>query len=303
MPDDPAPRACPSCGADNRGDRELCAACGADLDSGQIPPRANATRTAGTVPSSDDRPRGRVGVLWVLLAIVLGVVLVLVGLGLAGVGPFARGGPELPEVSFAPDAYPGEKGPLTLTEVATRTTLEEFEGEPAGAAAMADDDPTTAWRSDGDATPDEDGEGGEDIDLLLEEPAWVSRVVLRNGSHADPETYVDASRLREARLIFDGGVSVVVDLQDAGLTEQEIELPEPQLTTVVRIEVREVFPGSEHDDLALSDVRLEGWAATGDDVELAARRAELRPADGPPATVTGAWRASSPELRRTVQSS
>lgn len=277
MPDDPSSRACPACGADNHGDRELCIACGADLDDGQAPPRQRGVQP-GAVPSDDDRVRGRGGLLWVVLAILLGIAVVIVGLGFAGIGPFARGGPLLPGADFDADAYTSEAEAIVVSDIATDTALEEFDGRPAGVSSMADGDPATAWRSEGAATPDEDGEGGEVIDLVLADPAWVSRIVLRNGDHLDPEAYVDASRLREARIVFDGGVSVLVDLQDAGLQEQEIELPEPQLTSVVRIEIREVFLGSEYEELALSSIELEGWAATDEDAEVAARRAELRPA-------------------------
>ena len=137
---------------------------------------------------------------------------------------------------------------------------------------MVDDDPTTAWNSDGSQL--EDGVG-ETIDLFLAEPAWVQRLVIDNGFQRDADTYADNARIRRALLQLDGGEQVTIRLEDLGLQRQAIELPEPVLTTTVRLEVTEAFPGDTYADLAVSDLELHGWTAVGQDAEIAQDRAEV----------------------------
>lgn len=295
MTDLPSARRCPACGAANHPDRELCGTCAADLDDGSTLPKAvdpRLERSPGATWTGRDRaapgrpdPRHRgVGRSWtVALAVVLGVALVVVGLTLVGVGPFATG-PDVPAASFDAGRYGSDTSPLALRDIATRSTREEVDGRSVDPSMMVDDDPATAWRSEGSPLGASDGPN-ETIDLQLTEPGWVSRIVVRNGDHHDADAYADTARIQEARVVLDGGVAVPVFLQDLGLQEQAIEFPEPLLTTAVRIEVRRVFTGGEFDDLAVSDLRLEGWAATPEDAELAQRRARARPATGPPNAV------------------
>jgi hypothetical protein len=268
-------RSCPNCGAPNSIRRELCGRCGADLDSGAIPPRAEprpvaptAEDDADTVPDVTRRWLGGV----VLTAVL--VLLLLVGLGYAGFGPFDRG-PEVPQANFEAERYDGDPRSLDLSDLATSTTLDPQGGEVYEATNMADGDPTTAWNSDGDRNPDG---VGELIDLFLQEPAWVQRIVLRNGDHGDRDAFAANARLKRVQVTLDGGTTVVVNFLDEATQEQAVEFSQPELTTSMRIEVLETFAGDTQPDLAISSLELEGWIAEGDDVDIARDRAKARPA-------------------------
>jgi hypothetical protein len=275
-PDDPVEdsTACMACGAANSSRRELCGHCGADLETGVVPPVADddaaprprtRSRRGGT-----GREHHRVLPVWLLVVGLLALVGVIVlSLSLAGLGPLAVG-TSLPEAEFDAQAYRGQPAPLPLAEIATSTTLDAGNGD-YDASQMADDDPETAWRSDGERF--EDGVG-ETIDLHLAEPVWVERISVNNGFQRDADSYAEHARIRRAELVFDGGERISIRLEDLGLQRQAIELPEPRLTTTLRLEVTESFPGDTTPHLAVSDVVAEGWQARGEDVEIARERAE-----------------------------
>jgi hypothetical protein len=216
---------------------------------------------------------------WIVpfLAACLLVALLVAGLTIAGLGPLASR-PQAPPVEFEAADYPGDASRIELSNVATLTTATGDDVE--APSAMADGDPETAWRSDGTATDLRTEDDGEIIELVLAEPAWVERIALRNGDQLDEDAYVASARLRRIEVSFDGGEQVVVDLLDRGLESQEVVLPEPLLTTEVRIDVLEAFAG-ESDELALAEIALVGWRAVGEDVETAAARADAEPASGP----------------------
>jgi hypothetical protein len=158
-------------------------------------------------------------VLPLLGAVVLVGVLVL-ALTLAGLGPLARG-PDVPSAEFDEARYGDEATMLVLSGVATRTTSPDADAE--AAAAIADGDPTTAWRSDGTAAADRDVL--DTIDLVLDEPGWIERIELLNGDQFDREAYDASARLREVRLRFDGGVVIRADLLDLGLRPRSSSCP------------------------------------------------------------------------------
>jgi hypothetical protein len=267
----PERRSCPSCGAPNSSRREVCGRCGADLETGGTLPRASGH----TPDEAPDEPLGehtRSRLLPILFGIVLVVGLIVLALGLAGLGPFAQT-VGLPSAEFDESTYPDEAEDLALTDIAARTTLEASGDDDFDPTQMADSNPDTAWNSDGSQL--EHGVG-EVVDLFLAEPAWVDRVVMTNGFQRDSDTYAANARVKRAAIVFDGGERVVSNFLDLGLERQAVELPEPVLTTTVRIEVMETFPGDTHPDLAISDLDLEGWTALGDDVEVAVERAEIQ---------------------------
>lgn len=273
-------RVCPSCGAFNLLRREVCHSCGVDLETGAtLPwPEPDPDPAAVAIPLVD-RPHPRRW-LFVLAAVVVASGVVLLGLVLAGVGPFADG-PNVPDATFDAGLYVDEPEVLVVTDIATVTTRPAEGDRSFIAAQMVDDDPDTAWRSDGLQDQVLDDDPLEIIDLFLEGPAWVDSLRLRNGDQFDPDDYEQEGRLREVRAVFDGGVVYLLNLLDEGRGLQEVELPTPALTTMVRLEVVDVFPGSESDGVGVSDLELSGWRALTADVELADERAEALPADAP----------------------
>jgi len=273
-------RSCPSCGGPNSPTRELCGRCGADLDTGEVPPRADARALAfPEKPGSDaDEPRSWLGAA---LAVVVVALLVVGGLGLAGVGPFGGSDASVPSARFDTQVYGGAPVRLPVAEIATLTTRGTEDGTSFEASQMVDDDPATAWNSDGSAGGAEDGVG-ERIELVLEEPGWVDRIVIRNGDQRDADTYAANARIQRAQVTMDGGVVLLLNLLDEGLAPQAVELTEPVLTTGVAIEILDTFAGDTHPDLGVSDLELQGWTAEGDDVQLARQRAQGRPATASP---------------------
>lgn len=274
-------RACPTCGVFNPRSREVCRTCGADLETGEaLPwpePDPDPDLQASPVVVAPNPRRW-----WLAIAAVLAAAaLLLLGLVIAEVGPFAAP-PEIPAAAFDAEAYDGEPTVLLLSDVATVTTHPPIDGRPFEAAQMVDDDPETAWRSDGLQDDPAVPQALEIIDLFLDEPAWISSIVLRNGDQSDLGAYEESARLRRVRAIVDGGQVYVLNLLDDGRGQQAIELPEPVLSTMVRLEIVAVFPGTADDGAAISDLDLQGWTAVDEDASLAARRAEVAPATAPP---------------------
>ncbi|MBS3940366.1 MAG: zinc ribbon domain-containing protein [Actinobacteria bacterium] len=271
-------RTCPSCGGPNSASRELCGRCGADLETGAVPPRADG-RPPGTPEASTPSRRRWLGPALLVLVV---LVVTLGGLAAAGVGPFGDAAASVPPAEFDESAYTGEPERLAAAEIATRTTLAPQGGANFDPSRMVDDDASTAWNSDGSIEEVADGVG-ERIELLLEEPAWVAQIVIRNGDQRDADAYAANGRIQRARVTLDGGVVLLVNLLDEGLAAQAVDLTEPVLTTGVSIDVLDVFAGDTHPDLAVSDLALHGWPAAGDDVEVARERAAGRPFTATPA--------------------
>ncbi len=111
------------------------------------------------------------------------------------------------------------------------------------------------------------------IDLRLAEPAWVTRIEVRNGDHRSSDAYERSDRLLTGVLTLDGGRSYRVDLLDIGLGAQVVELPQPELTTRVSLRIDRVFEGTGPRGVALSEVTVVGWTAGAADAALARERA------------------------------
>ncbi len=271
-------RGCPACGSFNPSEREVCRACGADVVTGDpLPwPDPDPDVQVSQVVTEPNPHRW-----WLPVAAILAAAgLLLLGLVVAGLGPFAST-PTVPDAAFDADRYEGDTQDLLLSDIATVSTVPPRDGRSFEAAQMVDDDPETAWRSDGFLEPGEANGPLEIVDLFLAEPGWISEIVLRNGDQSDLGTYAEVARLRQVRAIADGGEVVLLNLLDDGRGRQIVELPDPVLSTMLRLEVMEVFPGTDGNGVAVSDVEVRGWTAIGDDPALAAERAEIQPATAP----------------------
>jgi uncharacterized OB-fold protein len=268
-------RACQNCGAPNSSQRELCGRCGADLDTGELTPRAEPRAHPGPPAAEGPGPRRWIAPLVAVFGVIL---LVLVGLALAGLGPFTRG-PAIAEARFDEARYDDDPVELRLASIASLSSLPDQGGQSFAPTQMVDGDPSTAWNSDGGGTGPEQGIG-ERIDVVLAEPAWIHRLVIANGDQRDPDTYAANARIKRAQLTLDGGITFVVNLLDEGIGDQAVDLREPVLSSSVRLEVLEVFEGDTHRDLAVSDLAFEGWRADAEDVAVAEQRSSARPALG-----------------------
>ena len=258
-------RRCVGCGRDNDRRRELCAICGADLDTGlpvERGPAGGGRRARRSV--SDQRERALLLVVGTLLVVAAAVV----PLAILGLGPFQPDA-RLEQALLLRAGYPGEPSPLPVETVATTTTAIAPDRD-LSALNVIDGDGATAWVG----LPVDGSDAGEVIQLVLERPAWVARVVIRNGDHLSPQAYERSGRLQRGLLTFDGGRDHRIDLLDIGLQSQAVELAEPELTTRVTIRVDRVFPGAGSRGVALSEVTLVGWPADAADAALARQRAQ-----------------------------
>lgn len=268
------PRPCPACGTAAHPQRELCPACGADLDSGErlpfpaqgpaAPARRSGVAAADRLHSALHHVRDRL--VLAVLGVALTVTFVVGGLVVAGRGPFAPPA-VLPAVGFDPARYPADPGVLLVREVGS---VPPSEGE----EALLDGTAETAWRAVRDPS------GSVRLVLVLDEPAWIARVVMLNGDQSSSDAYERSGRARRILLVLDGDRRIGVDLLDVGRDRQVIALPNPELTTLVEIELVEAFDGVRADDIALSGIELLGWVADGDDRASAIVRAGDR-VDGP----------------------
>jgi hypothetical protein len=260
---EPRSRRCGGCGRQNARARELCQVCGADLDTG-LPVERPVARSDRRQPTSWDRERA------VLVALgVLGILTVaLAPLALLGLGPFAPAA-RLEPALLLRAAYPGDPVALTVGAVATTTTA-SVPDRSLSALNLIDGDGITAWIG----LPVDGEDAGEVIEFVLEEPAWVSRIQVRNGDHLTAADYERSGRLQRALLRVDGGRDHRIDLLDIGRQAQVVELREPELTTRVTLVVERVFPGTGLRGVALSEVSLIGWPADAADAALARQRAQ-----------------------------
>jgi hypothetical protein len=261
-------RRCAACGRDNDPRREICATCPTDLDTG-LPlfvPHAGPVRGSRGRRARDwSSLRRRTGLgLTSLLLVSLAVAAFL---ALLGVGPFAVQD-RLDRAVFLLAAYPGPQTVVEVASIATTTTV-DLPDRVVSPLNLFDGDTGSAWIG----LPVDDAGAGEIIELVLEDPAWVSRLEIRNGDHQSPAAYERSERLQRVIIRFDGGRDYRVDLLDIGLEGQVIELPAPELTTRVTITVERTFAGLGLRGAALSEVTVVGWTASISDAVLARQRA------------------------------
>jgi hypothetical protein len=266
---------CPSCGQVNARARELCRTCGLDLDPSE--------RTS--VPPRPDRHGPAVARRWsvlrrwwvVPLAVLVVAGAVSAGLAWAELGPFAPAEEPLPPVAFPADRYPDPPAVLELADIGTLTSAPPDGDRTFSPERMVDTDPGTAWRGEAPALP----EGADEtIDVALVRPAWVTALVVANGDHLDAAAYEASGRVQRLELWVDGDLHVEATLLDLGRQRQVVTLPEPLLTTAVRLVLVETLDGIEHAEAAIAGLELRGQVADAGDAALAADRARRRPAIG-----------------------
>jgi hypothetical protein len=262
---------CAVCGRGNDEDRFLCATCGADLDNGRALEVPDAGSREGAGGPSAGRAHGsqqRERVLLVVIGLLVAVALVVGPLWLFSLGPFA-GTARLDRAIFLSSAYGGPPVLIPVDTVATTTTREGVPDRSTSPLNLFDGDANSSWIG---APVNPDG-SGEVIQLILEEPAWVWRLEIRNGDHRSESDYGTSGRVLTAILSFDGSRDYRIDLLDLGLQSQVVQLPAPELTTQVTIRVVRTFDFGSEQGVALSEVSIVGWTATTADAAVARQRA------------------------------
>lgn len=218
-------------------------------------------------PVVEARPLAGRPVLYVTLAgLLLGAIVGVVG----AIGVFRDRGEDAPTpttelVAFDQDVYREQPVPLEAATVTATSSLPPAGDNHYEPTLVLDQDPTTAWNSDGSVRADG---VGEVLTVQLAEPAWVTSIEFANGYQKDDVRFLANARIARASLVFDDGRRVnIVLLDKTGF--QRVALEEPMLSTSVRVEVVEVFTGDTYHDLAVSEVIVLGHVAVGDDRERA----------------------------------
>jgi hypothetical protein len=270
---------CPHCGAANSPRRELCGRCGTDLRTGETP-RTRDVVVPGPVPDTPERRTadlvGRVVAMVIGVGVLLGALIGgLVALTTGSGSPDDATVPPVPV--FDRSVYDGEPVDLPVAAIGATTTADPAGDTTFAASNMVDADLSTAWNNDAADNPTGIGEV---IAVEFDGPVWVTALVLANGSQSDDSRFLGDARVRRARVAFDGGEAVEVTFLDQqGL--QEVGFDPPRLTTGLRITVLEVYPGDTYDELAISQLRVEGYDARGEDAEVARQRASGEVVTGP----------------------
>jgi hypothetical protein len=266
-----AGRRCAVCDRLNDPDRSLCATCAADLDTGRALEVVTVRRrpaATGLLARLSHGSQQRERALLVAAGLVIAVTVVLAPLWMFDLGPFTPS-ERLDRAIFLSSAYEGAPALLAVESVATTTVLDGVPDRSVSPLNLFDGDPGSTWIG---APISADG-SGEVIQLLLEEPAWVSRLEIRNGDHQSEADYGSSGRILTAILSFDGDRDYRMDLLDIGLQSQVVRLPAPELTTQVTIRVVRTFDVGTPQGVALSEVTIVGWSASTADAALARQRA------------------------------
>lgn len=259
-------RDCPACGAPNSRARLLCARCGADLETGAVAVADDevvrpgpSVDVAGDVDVADPDQRSRTAAVVATIIVAGAVVGVALGIWAVRAGaPEEAAGPVFDEA-----VYPGEPEDLVVGGVGASSTRSEAGGTTYGAANMVDGDATTAWSHD----PASQAATEVDLAFALEDPAWVTAVVIANGAQADAGSFAADGRVAAMLLVVDGEPLVEMRLLDQ-LGYQRVELPTPVLAQTLRFVVSEEFAGDTFPEVSLSEVAFVGHPAVGDDLDL-----------------------------------
>jgi hypothetical protein len=206
-----------------------------------LPEADTASPEMPSIPPSDQRRRAAIiaGALVAVLALGGGIFFLLTR---GGAEPEFTADEEVAEQVEAPGAVVERIDPSTIAASASSELAPDFV-----AANTIDDDLETAW-SDG-----VDGPGiGETLTYTFTEPIRLVRVEVVNGHERPPDVGFDANaRVQDATLATDAG-SVRITLDDS-FDVQGTTL-DFGTTDSFTLRVDSVYPGTEFDEVALTDV-------------------------------------------------
>ena len=262
-------RRCDACAAPVPQARVLCPRCGVDVDAPEAPIVWPEMAVAFQPRPSQRRHHGRRLRLLVALVLVLAAAIALVVLR-ANTAAEA----DVPVLPAAQRDTSEENG-QDISAIGTARAAGADDSNP---KAMLDGDTATAWFGE---APTLGFVTREQVALTLSQPAWVSRLVIANGVHDSLAGYDAHGRIRQVELMFDGGQTHTATLLDIGRIAQQIVLPEPILTTSLRITVLGVYPGQQHRDVAVTALEVRGYPPTPGQAVIAQQRAADAPAVDP----------------------
>jgi peptidase M48-like protein len=121
-----------------------------------------------------------------------------------------------------------------------------------GPANTLDDDNQTAW------VEAAGGHGiGEFITFVFDQPRLLNSVSLRNGYAKSDRIYARNSRVKRLRISASNGSRFGLRLVDNADWQTSDNLAQLGKVSWIRFEIEQVYPGSQYQDTAISEIRLD----------------------------------------------
>lgn len=121
-----------------------------------------------------------------------------------------------------------------------------------GPANTLDDDSATAW------VEAASGNGiGEFITFIFDQPRQLSSVSLRNGYAKSDRIYSRNSRVKRLRISASNGSRIGLALHDTADWQTSESFAQLGKVSWIKLEIEQVFPGSQYQDTAITEIRLD----------------------------------------------
>ncbi|MBV1895124.1 MAG: M48 family metalloprotease [Rhodobacteraceae bacterium] len=121
-----------------------------------------------------------------------------------------------------------------------------------GPANTLDDDSQTAW------VEAAGGNGiGEFVTFVFEQPRQLSTVSMRNGYAKSDRIFARNSRVKRLRISASNGARVGLMLQDSPDWQSSEILAQLGKVSWIKFEIEQVYPGSQYQDTAITEIRLD----------------------------------------------
>lgn len=121
-----------------------------------------------------------------------------------------------------------------------------------GPSNATDDDSQTAW------VEAASGQGiGEFITFIFNQPQQLTTVSIRNGHAKSNRTYTRNSRVRRLRISASNGKRIGLVLKDIAEWQVNDVLADLGKVSWIKLEIEQVYPGSQYQDTALTEVWVE----------------------------------------------
>ena len=97
---------------------------------------------------------------------------------------------------------------------------------------------------------------GEYLNIVFDEAHAMNGVEIYHGNRVRPDIYEKYNRIKKVRLIFSDGTTKEYELQDSFFESSKIEFVEPVTTTMVKIEILDVYQGTTYKDTCISEILI-----------------------------------------------
>lgn len=261
---EPPAASCPRCGEPNLSGLNWCSRCGLPLTGSPAAPEPPPHRRSQRVAVAQPWWRSTGFVLGALAVILIGIGVVVFSMGsgsseaeqpivTTAASPDPTSEPVAAAVPSPSPAPPPVEGELTAGGVTASSVLGPDDGVTYEPQLTLDGNPVTAWNDGVDGEP-----VGQWLEYTFAAPVRISRMELVNGYDKvvnDLDLFEANARIRGLRVETDAGTTPG-ELTD---TREPQSLPGPFGPSCrFRLIVDSVYPGSEFEDVALSEITFFG---------------------------------------------